>query len=160
MSKPTILIIDDQRDVLTAVRKDLSVFEDVCSLVECESSAEAKEVLEEIDAECGHAAVVVCDHIMANQNGVDFLVELKADTRFKYTRKLLLTGLATHQDTITAINMARIDQYIEKPWDPAHLQETVRILLTHYLLARGVEYTEYMSVMHQPTLLEALKNRT
>lgn len=160
MTKPSILIIDDQRDVLTAVRKDLSAFEDACTLIECESSAEAKEVLEDIDAEGGYAAVVVCDHIMAKQNGVDFLIELKKDARFKHTRKLLLTGLATHQDTITAINMAQIDQYVEKPWKPEQLEEMVRILLTLYLLDVGVDYQEYLSVMHQPTLLDSLKTTT
>lgn len=160
MSKPTILIIDDQRDVLTAVRKDLDVFEEGCSLIECESAAEAQEVLEEVYADDGHPAVVVSDHIMANQNGVDFLIQLKNDDRFPHTKKLLLTGLATHKDTITAINMAHIDRYIEKPWKPEELQEAVRILLTEYLLECGADYQSMLPMMHQPTVLEALKNQT
>ncbi|MGC9327383.1 MAG: response regulator, partial [Candidatus Hinthialibacter sp.] len=125
MQKPSILIVDDQRDVLNAVRKDLQSLQDFFVLEECESAAEAVDVLEQLDAQGELAALIICDHIMAEQNGVDFLIELNKDPRFKSIKKLLLTGLATHQDAIAAINMADIDRYIEKPWDPGDLLHNV-----------------------------------
>lgn len=159
MSKPNICIVDDQRDVLTAVRKDLTEMEEHFMLVECESASEAKEVLEEIDGAGEITALVICDHIMAKQNGVDFLIELNQDDRFQKVKKLLLTGLATHKDTITAINMARIDRYLEKPWEPEALVETVKILLTEYFLDAGIDYQPYLNLLHQPTLYERLKTK-
>lgn len=159
MEKLNILIVDDQRDVLNAARKDLQGMEACFNLLECESAGEAKEVVEELYDEGKHTAVIVCDHIMANQNGVDFLIELNQDERFKPIKKMLLTGLATHKDTITAINMARIDRYIEKPWEPNEFLDDVKKLATEYFLDVGIDYQPYMSVLHQPTLYERLQSQ-
>lgn len=160
MDKPHIIVVDDQRDVLTTVLKDLEGFSDYFKMDECESAEEAKELLDEIDGEGEAAALIVCDHIMPDQNGVDFLIELNNDSRFRHTRKLLLTGLATHKDTITAINAARIDRYIEKPWDKEALIGVVKVLLTNFLLDAGLDYQPYLPVLDQPTLYQELRRTT
>lgn len=159
MQKPNILIVDDQRDVLTAIRKDLAPLEAFFALEECESASEAQDVLEENDARGIPTLLVVCDHIMADKNGVDFLIDLHKDDRFRPIKKLLLTGLATHQDTIAAINLASIDRYIEKPWDPEELQTVVKILVTQALLHSGLDYQSYLTVMDQETLYQEMKKR-
>ena len=117
MENIVIVIIEDQREVLEAIAKDLAFFEDAFLIEECDSADEAEELLETLDAEGQQIALVVSDHIMPGRSGVDFLIELNDDPRFVTTRKILLTGLATHSDTINAINNAAIDRYIEKPWE-------------------------------------------
>ena len=104
MEKLKIISIDDQREILAALRKDLLQLGEYCSLAECESAEEAAEVLDEVDAEGAHLAILICDHVMPGQNGIDFLAEFDKDVRFPHTKRVLLTGLATHQDTIVAIN--------------------------------------------------------
>jgi two-component system, chemotaxis family, chemotaxis protein CheY len=160
MQKPSIIIVDDQRDVLTAIRKDLSQLEEFFILEECESANEAMDVLEDMDAEGNMVVLIICDHIMSEQNGVDFLIELKKDNRFKSIKKLLLTGLATHKDTIAAINMACIDRYIEKPWDPVGLIDNVKVLITQYLLHSGVDHQPFLQILDQETLYQEMQNRT
>ncbi len=160
MGKPSILIVDDQRDVLATVKKDLAPLEAYFTLVECESAAEAKEILNELDAGGEAAALIICDHIMPQQNGVDFLIELNHDARFQPLKKLLLTGLATHQDTITAINQARIDRYIEKPWEPDALLRMVKELVTLFLLRSGLDYQPYLPILDQEILYQEIKKRT
>ena len=158
MEKINMMCIDDQRGVLMALRKDLGFFKDACTIIVCESADEAAEVLDEIDTAGEHLAVIICDHLMPGKSGVDFLIELNGDARFPKTKKLLLTGLATHQDTIVAINEAQIDRYIEKPWDKESLIQTVKVLLTLYLLQSGSDYKLYLKILDQQTLYRELRN--
>ena len=134
MVKPAILCIDDQRDVLAALGKELDPLSEHFELVEAESAEEARALLDELEAAGQPVALIVADHVMPGTSGVDFLAELHRDGRFPFTRKLLLTGLATHADTIRAINDARIDRYVAKPWDAEQLRTVVRQLVTHFVL--------------------------
>lgn len=151
MEKLKVLCVDDQREVLAALRKDLEPLSAVCAFVECESAAEAEEVLAEMERAGDHLALIICDHIMPGKNGIDLLAELTQAGRFPNTKKLLLTGLATHEDTIYAINEAHIDRYVEKPWDAAQLQQAVRILLSTYLVRSGLDYEQYLELLGETT---------
>lgn len=160
MDKLTIIYVDDQREVLSTLSKDLQVFEKLVNVEECESANEALELMNDIDASGDHIAVIISDHIMPGKSGVEFLTETNNDDRFPHTKKMLLTGQATHQDTITAINQARIEKYIEKPWSSDDIVEAVQILLTLYILETGIEYEKYMPVLHNTTLLNGLKSKS
>lgn len=152
-----VICVDDQREVLAALRRDLSSLP--FALEVCESAAEAQEVIDEIDAGGGHVAVIVCDHVMPDKSGVDWMAEVNADERFARTRKLLLTGLATHRDTIQAINEADIDLYLEKPWDSGVLRAAVRRMATEYVLAAGIDYADMIGDMDQEVLYRELRTR-
>ncbi len=157
MEKLRIMCIDDQREVLSTLRKDLDMFNDFCIFIECETADEAEEVLEDIDKSGMYLALVISDQVMPGKNGVDFFIDLNKDTRFPQVKKLLLTGLATHEDTIKAINEAHIDHYIEKPWSLKNFQHTVRILLTEYICDSGLEYEDYIEIIDQETLYRELR---
>jgi two-component system, chemotaxis family, chemotaxis protein CheY len=160
MEKIFIICIDDQRDVLDAIAKDLALFEAMFRLEECESADEAEEVLDEIEADGDHVALIISDHVMPGKSGVDFLVEVNEDDRFQRTKKMLLTGLATHEDTIQAINDAAIDRYIEKPWNPDQLVQNTKVLLTEYILKAGINYEPYRQYLDPQTLFEILRKQT
>lgn len=157
MDKINIIYVDDQREVLSTLSKDLQLFEKHVSVEECESADEAMELINDIDSEGDRIAVIISDHVMPGKNGVEFLSEINNDSRFYATRKMLLTGQATHQDTIKAINQANIEKYLEKPWKSEELVEDVKILLTRFILDTGIDYNKYMPVLHQQTLLEHLQ---
>lgn len=152
-----IIYVDDQREVLSTLSKDLQIFEDYVQVEDCESADEALELVNEIDAQGDKVAVLISDHIMPGKNGVEFLTEINNDARFVHTRKMLLTGQATHQDTITAINYAKIEKYLEKPWKSEELVQAVKALLTQHILDIGIDYNPYMPVLDQTTLLNNLK---
>jgi len=159
MQKPYIVCVDDQREVLATLRKDLEVFQNFFKLEYCESAEEARELIDEIDSDGEYLGLLICDHIMPESNGIDFLIKVDHDIRFEKTLKLLLTGLATHQDTITAINKANINHYIEKPWDSKNLVESVKRLMTKYILSSGLEYKDYLPVLDQDTLFKELRKK-
>ena len=159
MNKLYIICVEDQREVLNAVVADLQALESYLVLEECESAQEAWDVLEDIDAAGDLPALVISDHVMPGQTGVDFLISLHQDERFRATRKMLLTGLATHQDTIHAINRAAVDRYLEKPWQQERLLQYAKELLTGYILDKGLDYRAYLPVLDNAVLLEGLRRR-
>lgn len=157
MAKPNIVCIDDQRDVLATLKKELQFFRDYVTIYYCESADEAANILDEIDAAGEHAAVLVCDHVMPGKSGVEFLSDVNNDVRFSKTKKLLLTGLATHEDTIEAINKAKIDRYIGKPWETHDLVNKIRVLFTEYIFEEGLDYNDYLPILDQDTLYARLR---
>jgi len=159
MSQLYIICVDDQREVLTTVSRDLQSINQYLTIEECESADETLELIDEIDSTGGHLAVIISDHVMPGKSGVELLKEIHEDSRFAHTKKILLTGLATHQDTITAINQGGIDRYLEKPWNAEELLQNVKSLLTDFILASGINYEKYMEILDQTTLLNTLKSR-
>ena len=159
MEKLYIVCVDDQRDVLHNVTRDLRVFGEWTVVEECESADEARALLEELAADGHPVALVVCDHIMPGTNGVDFLTELEAEHALPHLKKVLLTGQATHKDAIDAINRARIDFYLEKPWQSAMLQEVCRRLLTEFLFETGRYGDDFRSVADPQVVLGRLRER-
>lgn len=157
MERIYIICVEDQQEVLRAIAEDLSPFEETFFIEECESADEASALMDEIDNEGIFIGVIVCDHVMPGKTGVDFLVDIHRDSRFTHTKKLLLTGLATHQDTINAINNAEIDRFIEKPWQASTLVEYVRILLTEFILDKGIDYQRFLPHLDKKTLFERLR---
>jgi len=49
MQKPKIICVDDQREVLATLKKDLEEFIELFKIEYCESAEEAYEIIEEID---------------------------------------------------------------------------------------------------------------
>ncbi|MCM2679069.1 response regulator [Echinimonas agarilytica] len=147
MQKLIVICVDDQPEVLSAVSRDLAALSSHCVIEECQSAAECLELLDELDAEGAPIALVISDHVMPAMTGVDLLTEVNSDERFKQTHKFLLTGLATHQDTIRAINQAGIEQYFEKAWNPDELVLECKRALTHFVFETGLDYTEYQPIL-------------
>lgn len=154
MEELFIIIVDDQREVLTTVSKDLEDLSDYVTIEECESAGETLELLDEIDAEGNYVAVIISDHVMPGKNGVELLSEISQDPRFRESKKILLTGLATHEDTINAINQASIHRYLEKPWEKETLLEIVKELLTRFVLEKGLDYEEIQPVLDNNVIIE------
>lgn len=159
MEKLYIICVDDQREVLHNVARDLSALNEWTIVEECESAPEARQLLEELTAAGRPVALVVCDHIMPEMSGVDFLSSLTAENYPPHLRKILLTGQATHQDAIEAINRARIDYYLEKPWQAERLQAICRSLLTEYLFDTGRYNNDFRTVADPQVVLARMRER-
>ncbi|MCV9386872.1 response regulator [Reichenbachiella ulvae] len=157
MEKIYILCVEDQREVLNTISSQLAEFEKHVIVEECESAGEAEELIEEIDAKGDFVAIVISDHVMPGKSGVELLTTLHQDDRFKDTKKILLTGQATHMDTIKAINMAGIDYYIEKPWKADDLIKKTSSLLTQYVVKKGLNYESYVDILDSEKLFNLLK---
>jgi two-component system chemotaxis response regulator CheY len=157
MSKPHIIVIDDQPEVLSSLRNDISLFREKFAIDDCESAEEATELLEELDASGASVALILSDHVMPKQSGIDFLSRLSKDDRFNGIYKVLITGQASHADTINAINDASISYYISKPWTKERLLNVCKKMITHWIADNGIDYKEYSNLLDAETLLNRLK---
>lgn len=153
MEKINIICVDDDREVLESVLRDLDCLTDIVNIDACESAVECLELLEELDANQEYVAVLISDHVMPGKSGVDLLIDVEEDPRFLGTKKLLLTGLATQADTIRAINHAKIDYFLEKVWDPDELLQTVKELLTEFVVEKGLSYSAFVDKLDKRTLV-------
>ncbi len=156
METINIICVDDQPEVLDSVMRDLRPLTPYVRLEDATSVDECKALVDQIDADGDHVALIISDQVMPGASGVDLLRAITSDRRFTKTRKVLLTGQATHGDTIEAINDCRIDNYIEKPWQPEKLLSVVKRLLTLYVTDAGMDPAPLMPVLDQMTLLSKL----
>lgn len=157
MEKINIICVDDQQEVLDSVMRDLRPLSPLVRLEEASGTADCLRLIDQIDADGDFVAVVISDQVMPGESGTDLLAKIASDSRFGKTRKVLLTGQATHADTINAINEGQVDNYVEKPWVPEKLLATVKRLLTLYILESGIDYKPYMSILDNTTLFSKLR---
>jgi len=157
MDKLNVICVDDQREVLSAVLHDLEPLSEWLNIEDCESADEVLALMDELDSEGECIAVLVSDHVMPGKTGVELLTEVSQDRRFSVTKKVLLTGQATHTDTIQAINSAGINQYFEKPWQAEVLVESITRLVTEYIFDAGLDYTAYHGFLDPQVVLERLR---
>ena len=159
MKKCVILCVEDEPEVRDAVIRDLAPFKSIARLEAAENVDDAKAVLTEC-AEAGEpVALILCDHLMPGVRGVDFLVELQQDPDYVQTRKVLITGQAGLEDTIRAVNDARLHHYIAKPWTETELQSVVKNQLTNYVIETQEDLIPYVAALDGPRLLEAVAQR-
>jgi response regulator RpfG family c-di-GMP phosphodiesterase len=155
----TVLIVEDERPVREALERDLSPFADVVRVEVAEDVPDARQVVDEVDADGDVLALVLADHRLPGESGVDLLVAMLDDPRTAGARKVLVTGQADQQDTIRAVNEAGLDHYIAKPWDPDELGEVVRDQLTELVLAERLDPLPHLRALDAPRVMPLLRAR-
>lgn len=154
-----VLIIEDEPEVRDAIVRDLEPLRSVLRIESADDVPDARQALEEFAADGVVPAVVLADHRLPGTTGVDFLVELDHSPVTRDVRKVLITGQADHEDTIKAVNQARLDHYIAKPWQPEDLQAVVRSVVTDFIIATGIDPLPFIAHLDGPRLLEAMTHR-
>jgi len=133
--RETILCVDDEAGVLSALQHQLQArFGHECEIAVAQSAADALELIEDLERDDEPLAVVIADQIMPGMKG-DELLEI-VNQRCPDTTKILLTGQAGIGAVVNAINRAKLNQYIAKPWDEANLRLAVENLLRQYRLSK------------------------
>jgi thioredoxin reductase (NADPH) len=117
MAKPILFAIDDDPEVLRAVDRDLRrEYGERFRVMRASSGASALEALEQLQARNSPVALFLVDQRMPQMTGVELLE--KAIPLFPKAKRVLLTAYADTEAAIQAINTARVDYYLVKPWDP------------------------------------------
>jgi len=159
MSKIYILCVEDEPEVLDAVVRDLAPLEGMFPVEGVRSAAEARRVITRIIAAGNRLGLVLCDHIMPGENGVELLVEMQRAPETAATRKVLLTGQADLEATIKAVNQASLDYYVGKPWSREELLSVAKAELTEFVLATEKDLVPFLSVLDGARLAEAMRQR-
>ena len=121
MSKALILCIDDDQNILEALRRDLRQDFEV---VFASSLTEAKYILSQ------NISIVICDYNLPETTGLEILKWVK-DSHPGVLR-VLLTGEVGLTDISSAMESNLIHKFILKPWEPSllrlHMQEAISTL--------------------------------
>ena len=109
MSNLTVLLIEDESELLEYLRKSLSGY--------------FKKILTANDGEKGllqinnyHPDIVISDVMMPKMNGYELCKQIKSDVSISHTPVILLTALAGDEDVLTGYKLGA-DMYVSKPFD-------------------------------------------
>ncbi len=117
MAKSVLLTVDDDREVLRAIERDLRrKYGNDYRVLRAGSGQEALEILRELKIRNNSIALFLIDQRMPGMSGVEFLAQ--AINLFPDAKRVLLTAYADTDAAIAAINEAGINHYLLKPWDP------------------------------------------
>lgn len=116
-SPPVILLVDDEPNVISALRRLLRPH--AYQVKTAEGGEQALNILETEPID-----LIVSDMRMPGMNGAQLLA--KARTHWPDTLRILLTGYADISSAISAINEGGIYRYIAKPWSDDELLSVIR----------------------------------
>ena len=115
--KPVILTVDDDREVLNAIERDLRQhYRQTYRIVAAQSSRQALDTARELQRRGTPVALFLADQRMPEMTGTEFLREMR--TMHPGAKRALLTAYADSEAAIAAINDVGLDHYLMKPWDP------------------------------------------
>jgi len=114
---PTILIVDDDADVLAALSETLA--SDAYAVICCTNPQEAL-----LKLQTHRFAAVISDQNMPDISGLQLLEKVR-DAQPDCSR-LLITGMLVVDTLISAINSGEIYRFIAKPWKREEVVAAVR----------------------------------
>jgi signal transduction histidine kinase/CheY-like chemotaxis protein len=135
MSKPIVICIDDEQIVLDSLIREISEsLENECDIETALGGVEALYLVDELIADGSEIALVISDYIMPDIKGDEVLRYVHE--KLPQTLKIMLTGEATVEGIVNAINSAKLYRYISKPWHKVDLKLTVKEAIKSYTQQR------------------------
>jgi thioredoxin reductase (NADPH) len=117
VTKPVLLIVDDDPQVLAAVRRDLrSRYRKDYTVLSAGSGQEALATARELKSRGDSLAMVISDQRMPGMMGNEVLA--RSRDVYPLARRVLLTAYSDIEAAVKGINEAHLDHYLSKPWDP------------------------------------------
>lgn len=108
MTHNKIMIIDDDAEVLSLMKKQLAM------LYEVEAFSSGKEALERLRKEEALPQLILLDIMMSGMDGYEVLGCLKADEKLKRIPVVFLTGMTDEVSECRGLEMDVVD-YLKKP---------------------------------------------
>ena len=126
MNQPKILVVDDDKEIVGAIKKRLEM-EDY-EIITAYNGLEAMDVLMEQDVQ-----LLIIDVMMPKINGWDVCREVRETSNVPI---IMLTANSDESDELTGFELG-VDEYISKPFSPKILVARVNALLRRSGLTAG-----------------------
>jgi putative two-component system response regulator len=134
----TILVVDDDEHIRGLITRLLRPLRH--SIVEAGSAEEAQEKLAGISPD-----LVILDMQMPGKSGHDLLSEIRANPRTRLIPVVMITGAATHELKLKAIQSGVTD-FIAKPFSPEEIVARARALMELKFATDALEDAEQVIV--------------
>jgi DNA-binding NtrC family response regulator len=118
-----ILLVDDEVNVLSALTRAL--FDEPYEVTCAKSGEEALEL-----AVTAPFKLVISDERMIGMQGSELLAIFKE--QYPHTLRILLTGHATLEAAMKAVNQGEIYRFFTKPWNDTDLKFAIRSAIERY----------------------------
>jgi len=112
-----ILLVDDESNVLSALKRAL--FDEPLEIITSTSAEDALDIMKE-----QHFKVVISDERMFGMQGSEFLAQVRE--QHPDTIRIMLTGHATLEAAMKAVNEGEIYRFFSKPWNDHDLKFAIR----------------------------------
>lgn len=112
-----ILLVDDETNVLSALKRAL--FDEQLEIVSVTSAEKALEIMQQ-----QYFKVVVSDERMIGMQGSEFLTQVRE--HYPHILRIMLTGHATLEAAMKAVNEGEIYRFFSKPWNDHELKFAIR----------------------------------
>jgi two-component system, probable response regulator PhcQ len=122
MTSATILLVDDEPNVSEALKRALR--REPYEFLTATSAADAQKVLA-----VQHIDVVISDEQMPGMPGSEFLAVVRKE--YPHTIRMVLSGQASLDAAVRAINEGEVHRFFLKPCNPTDLIVSVRQALAH-----------------------------
>lgn len=117
MNRTVLMVVDDDPQVLAAVRRDLrSRYRVNYMVIGAASGAEALATARELKSRGDALAMIISDQRMPGMQGSEVLA--RSRELYPLARRVLLTAYSDIEAAVRAINDAHVDHYLSKPWQP------------------------------------------
>jgi response regulator RpfG family c-di-GMP phosphodiesterase len=120
-----VLMVDDEANILDSFRRELR------GKINLDTALGGEEGLRKL-SQNGPYAVVVSDLRMPGMDGIEFLAKVRA--AWPDTVRIMLTGYADVQNTISAVNEGHIFRFLTKPCDSVTLVKALAAGIRQYRL--------------------------
>src|SRR4051812_35484538 len=117
--RPVVLLVDDEPAIRGVLELGLKDYFDIES---ARSTSEAEMMLATRTFD-----VIVCDHLMPDEEGLTFLT--RAKTQFPKVQRILLTGYMNPELLSRSTNVAGLSGCLMKPVSTADLVAAIRLAL-------------------------------
>ncbi len=141
--KPTILFVDDEARILTALH---ALFRQKYNVYTADDPRQALEMVKQLKVH-----VLVSDQRMPGMLGVELLRQVKEIS--PKTVRILLTGYSDLASIVGSINEGEVWRFINKPWDTTDVQ---RILADAVAIAEDVPEVPAWRMPAQPRFEESI----
>lgn len=111
------MLVDDEANVLKAIKRAL--FDEPLDITLAQSAEDALDIMK-----IEHFKVVISDERMPAMQGSEFLALVKEF--YPDTIRILLTGHATLEAAMNAVNKGEIYRFFTKPWDDNDIKFAIR----------------------------------
>jgi two-component system probable response regulator PhcQ len=127
MPNPKILIVDDEENILNALKRLFR--KERYQILAAESGEEGLRILDEQQVD-----LIISDLKMPLMNGVDFFA--KAKVKRPDALRIMLTGHADLKAVMDAIDKGEVYRFLLKPWDDEELKIAIKQAVEFYYLQK------------------------